>query len=60
MRRVPAEFQGIFTEVKFQGLIQEKKHPGKHGIKLELLSWLDLFGKKDWRRTVVGCGVAFF
>ncbi|KAB8075411.1 major facilitator superfamily domain-containing protein [Aspergillus leporis] len=58
MRRVPAEFQGIFTEVKFQGLIQEKKHPGKHGIKLELLSWLDLFGKKDWRRTVVGCGMS--
>ncbi|KAF7597357.1 hypothetical protein BBP40_006298 [Aspergillus hancockii] len=58
--RVQAEFQGIVTEIKFQALIQEKKHPGKHGIKLELLTWLDLFGKKGWRRTVVGCGVAFF
>ncbi|KAE8387987.1 hypothetical protein BDV23DRAFT_195492 [Aspergillus alliaceus] len=58
--RVQAEFQGIITEVKFQDLIQEKRHPGKQGMKLEFLAWLDLFGRAGWRRTIVGCGVAFF
>ncbi|KAE8164203.1 general substrate transporter [Aspergillus tamarii] len=58
--RVQAEYQGIITEVKFQELIQEKRHPGQHGIKRQLLAWRDLFGRKGWRRTVVGCGVAFF
>ncbi|KAE8150393.1 general substrate transporter [Aspergillus avenaceus] len=58
--RVQAEFQGIITEVKFQELMKERMHPGKVGFKLELASWLDLFGRKGWRRTVVGCGVTFF
>ncbi|KAB8237676.1 uncharacterized protein BDW43DRAFT_297359 [Aspergillus alliaceus] len=55
-----AKFQGIITEVKFQDLIQEKRHPCKQGMKLEFLTWLDLFSQAGWRRTIVGCGVAFF
>ena len=38
----------------------EKYHPGKSGLKLEILTWLDLFKKKTWRRTAVGMRVAFF
>lgn len=58
--RVQAEFQGIVAEITFQRLIQEKRHPGTTGLKLEFLSWLDLFARKSWKRTAVGAGVAFF
>lgn len=58
--RVQTEFQGIVTEVEFQKLLQEKKYPGTHGLKLELLQWGELFTKKMWRRVAVGCGVCFF
>ena len=57
--RVQTEFKGIVTEIKFQKLMQEKKHPGARGWKLELLQWLDIFSRKGWRRAVVGIGVLF-
>ena len=58
--RVQTEYRGILAEVEFQKLVLERAHPGKSGLKLEVLSWLDLFKKKSWRRTAVGMGVAFF
>ncbi|KAJ9626187.1 hypothetical protein H2203_003819 [Taxawa tesnikishii (nom. ined.)] len=58
--RVQTEWRGIIAETEFQQLILERMHPGKTGLKLEIATWLDLFKKKNWRRTAVGCGVAFF
>ncbi|CAI6095971.1 unnamed protein product [Clonostachys chloroleuca] len=58
--RVQAEYKSIVAEVEFQRLMQEAKHPGVSGLKLEVLLWLDLFDGKNWRRVVVGCGVCFF
>lgn len=48
------------AEVEFQKVLEERTHPGKKGIMLEILQWTDLFKKKVWRRTAVGMGVAFF
>ncbi|KIN09098.1 hypothetical protein OIDMADRAFT_108444 [Oidiodendron maius Zn] len=59
-RRVQKEFKGIVAEVEFNKIILGKRHPGASAFKLEVLSWLDLFDRKMWRRTVVGCGVCFF
>ena len=59
-QRVQAEYKSIITEVEFQKAIQERKHPDTQGIKLEIKLWLDLFDRKMWRRTIVGCGVCFF
>lgn len=58
--RVQEEFLGIVAEIKFQKLVMEKRHPNARGIKLEILSWLDLFNRKTWKRTAVACGVGFF
>lgn len=58
--RVQTEYKGIITEVEFQRLIREKTHPGVTGIQLEIYSWLDLFRRRNWHRTAVGCGVLFF
>lgn len=58
--RIQTEWRGIMTEVEYQKIILEKHHPGKRGLTLEILTWLDLFKNKTWRRTVVGCGVGFF
>ncbi|KAK8185398.1 general substrate transporter [Phyllosticta capitalensis] len=58
--RVQTEYQAIMTEVEFQARILEKRHPGASGLKLEWLTWTDLFKKHTWRRTAVGMGVAFF
>ncbi|KAK3713190.1 hypothetical protein LTR37_008623 [Vermiconidia calcicola] len=58
--RVQTEYRGILAEVQFQKMVLEKTHPGKFGLTLEVLSWLDLFKRKCWRRTAVGMGVAFF
>ena len=58
--RVQKEYRSILTEVEFQKAMQERKHPGVQGVKLEVLSWLDLFERKMWRRTAVGVGVCFF
>lgn len=58
--RVQAEYHGVMAEVSFQKLVQQKRHPGASGLKLEVLQWMDLFSKKLWRRTVVGVGVGFF
>lgn len=58
--RVQIEWKGIMAETEFQHIVQEKAHPGKKGIKLEVYLWADLFKKKTWRRTVVAVGVAFF
>lgn len=58
--RVQAEYKGIVTEVEFQRLVQEKKHPGITGFRLEIYSWLDLFRRRNWHRTAVGCGILFF
>lgn len=57
--RVQAEWRGIMAEVEFQRVVQERTHPGKKGLKLEVALWGDLFKKKCWRRTVIGMGVAF-
>ncbi|KAI7227516.1 hexose carrier protein [Hortaea werneckii] len=57
--RVQAEFQGILTEIRFQKMMQEKRHPGAKAWRLELLQWFDIFSKKGWRRAVVGLGVLF-
>ncbi|KAJ5175442.1 uncharacterized protein N7482_001319 [Penicillium canariense] len=58
--RVQAEFHGIMADVTFQKVVQQRRHPGTSGMKLELLLWADLFSRKIWRRTAVGVGVAFF
>ena len=58
--KVRVEHQGIITEARFQRALQERKHPGLSGFKLEVRSWLDLFDRKVWRRLAVGCGVLFF
>ncbi|GME34568.1 putative high-affinity glucose protein [Neofusicoccum parvum] len=58
--RVQIEHKGILSEVEMEKVVQEKRHPGAKGIKLEILGWLDLFRKRSWRRTAVGMGVAFF
>lgn len=58
--RIQAEYKGILAEVKFQAIMQERRHPGLTGVKLEVAQWLDLFTKKRWRRTAVGAGVTFF
>lgn len=58
--RVLAEWRGIIAEVDFQKTMLEKHHPGQKGVKLEILTWLDLFRKKNLKRTCVGCGIAFF
>ncbi|KAJ5368519.1 uncharacterized protein N7496_008279 [Penicillium cataractarum] len=58
--RVQAEYKGIITEVEFQRLVLEKNHPGVTGVRLEVQSWLELFRRRNWHRTAVGCGVMFF
>jgi sugar porter (SP) family MFS transporter len=58
--RVQKEFKGIVAEVEFNKIVLADRHPGASPFKLEVLSWLDLFDRKMWRRTVVGCGVCFF
>ena len=58
--RVHNEYTSIITEIAIQNLAFERQHPGATGIKLEVLSWLDLFRRKLWKRTAVGVGVAFF
>ncbi|OBT82231.1 hypothetical protein VE02_09408 [Pseudogymnoascus sp. 03VT05] len=58
--RVQKEFKGIVAEVEFNKVVLAQRHPGAGSFKLEVLSWLDLFDRKMWRRTVVGCGVCFF
>lgn len=58
--RVMTEWRGIVAEVQFQKEMLERTHPGVSGFKLEIQTWLDLFRKKTRRRTLVGCGIAFF
>ncbi|WZH40763.1 general substrate transporter [Fusarium acuminatum] len=58
--RVEKEHIGICNEVTIQKLVQEKRHPGVTGLKLELFGWADLFKKKSWHRTSIAVGVAFF
>jgi sugar porter (SP) family MFS transporter len=58
--RIQTEYTSIVTEVRLQRLMQTRKHPSATGLKLELLQWLDLFSAKTWKRTAVGCGIAFF
>ncbi|KAH1553212.1 hypothetical protein KXX57_007009 [Aspergillus fumigatus] len=58
--RVQLEYQQIIAEINFQRAVLAKKHPGASGTKLEVLSWMDLFTRKLWKRTAVGVGVAFF
>ncbi|KAG9770677.1 hexose carrier protein, partial [Aureobasidium melanogenum] len=58
--RLLVEWRGIIAEVEFQKLVLERNFPGKKGFSLEFLTWLELFRKKNWRRTVVACGIAFF
>ncbi|EOO01193.1 putative high-affinity glucose protein [Phaeoacremonium minimum UCRPA7] len=58
--RVQKEFKGIVAEVEFNKVILAEAHPGAGGIKLEVLSWIELFEPKMLRRTAVACGVCFF
>lgn len=58
--RVETEWRGILAEIRLQQIMSDKAHPGKRGFRLEINQWLDLFGKKSWRRTVVASGSAFF
>lgn len=58
--RVQTEWRGIIAEVEYQKIRLEKHYPGQRGFRLEILTWLELFSKKFWRRTIVGCGIAFF
>ncbi|KAF4553587.1 Sugar (and other) transporter-like protein 63 [Elsinoe fawcettii] len=58
--RVIKEHKSILVEVEFQSRIAEKKYPGVSGLKLEFLLWAELFQRRHWRRSVVGCGVTFF
>ncbi|KAI0425101.1 general substrate transporter [Xylaria sp. FL1042] len=58
--RVQKEYQAIIIEAEFQRVMQERKHPGKQGLRLELLQWVDLFSRKMWRRMAVGIGISFF
>lgn len=58
--RIQTEHTGIIQEVEVQKLVQEKKHPGSKGSKLEILGWIDLFRGSTFRRTIVAMGVAFF
>lgn len=58
--RVQAEYNGILAEIRFQRLVKERDHPGVKGWKLEAYSWMDLFKRKNWRRTSVAVGVNFF
>ncbi|KAF5000750.1 hypothetical protein FGRMN_1518 [Fusarium graminum] len=58
--RVQKEHASICNEVSLQKIMQERRHPGVKGLKLELLGWGDLFQKKSWHRTSIAVGVAFF
>ena len=58
--RIQTEWKSILAEVEFQKEIVQHEHPGATGVKLEILAWLDLFGKKTWKRTAVACGICFF
>ncbi|PNP78765.1 hypothetical protein FNYG_07907 [Fusarium nygamai] len=58
--RVEKEHIGIMNEVALQKIMQEKRHPGVSGLKLEILGWKDLFQKKSWHRTSIAVGVVFF
>ncbi|KAL6404867.1 hypothetical protein AUP68_11699 [Ilyonectria robusta] len=58
--RVQIEYRGIVADAQFQKTVTERRHPGVHGLKLEVVTWLDLFNPKTWRRTAVGCGILFF
>jgi hypothetical protein len=57
--RVQAEFHGIVAEVSFQRLVQEKRHPGARGVKLETLSWLDLFSRISGLSSSSDCHFLF-
>lgn len=58
--RVQKEYKGIIAEVEFGRMMLEKEHPGVTGLKLEALSWLELFRPKMLHRTAVACGACFF
>lgn len=59
--RLELEHKGIMLETQIQQYMQEQRHPGLSGIRLEIQTWLDLFrGKPMLLRTSVAVGVAFF
>lgn len=58
--RVQLEWKGIITDVKFHSEVMAKQHPGKKGLRLELLEWMDLFKPKYIKRTAVALGMPFF
>ncbi|KPM41999.1 hypothetical protein AK830_g4587 [Neonectria ditissima] len=59
-QRVQTEYRGIVADAQFQKTVTERRHPGVQGFKLEVVTWFDLFNRKTWRRTAVGCGILFF
>ncbi|BCS02697.1 sugar porter family MFS transporter [Aspergillus luchuensis] len=58
--RIQAEFRTIVSEVTYQRIVQDRRHPGATGLKLELFSWMHLFSRGTWKRVAVACGVGFF
>ncbi|KAG5440017.1 hypothetical protein PCK2_000625 [Pneumocystis canis] len=63
---IQKEWVEILTEVKFQQQTVEIRHPNLKNnrlstmVKLEIVSWFDLFKRGCWRRTMVGIGIMFF
>ncbi|CAG9973773.1 unnamed protein product [Clonostachys byssicola] len=58
--RIQAEWRSIVCEVKFEQAVLEKQHPGRKGVALEALQWVDLFKPKMIRRTAIALAVSFF
>ncbi|KAI0017081.1 putative MFS monosaccharide transporter [Xylariomycetidae sp. FL0641] len=64
--RVQREWMDILAESKFQRQVLAERHPHlmdgglASRLRLEVVSWADLFKKGCWRRTQVGAGLMFF
>lgn len=65
-RRVQLEWFDIRAEVALHQEISAERHPTLqertiiNRIHLEIASWIDLFKRGCWRRTLVGVGLMFF
>ncbi|RAK98152.1 hexose carrier protein [Aspergillus ibericus CBS 121593] len=57
LRGLPPTDPRIQTEFPHHPL---RNHLPAPRLKLELVSWLDLFSRGMWKRLAVGCGVPFF
>lgn len=63
---IQKEWVEIRAEAKFQQETIKIRHPTLNDnrlstmVKLEIVSWFDLFKRGCWKRTIVGIGVMFF